>query len=209
MSPLTFHRRPSRASVATPHGTFQDKVPIPGMIATRSYLFLFPFSPFSNHRSQLTIHNLICTLSDRLGYHGVTIRAQAIFDTIMQRTSIKWGKAAKLAAAAAVVFAMREQGRGDRTHYVAVSASFPLFFTFDRIGLLGQVPCCLTQVWCSMAMAAASSLGSSRCVFLVPQPILAPSGVAFSPYSRRWLTHGPHRVSHQLNSLFSVFPLSI
>jgi hypothetical protein len=84
-------------------------------------------SPFSNHRSQLTIHTLICTLSDRLGYHGVATRAQAIFDSIMQRTSRKWGKAAKLAAAAAVVFAMREQGRGDRTHHVAVSTSFPLF----------------------------------------------------------------------------------
>jgi len=88
---------------------------------------LFPFSPFSHHPSQLTIHNLICTLSDRLGYHGVATRAQAIFDSIMHRSSIKWGKAAKLAAAAAVVFAMREQGRGDRTHYVAVSASLPLF----------------------------------------------------------------------------------
>jgi hypothetical protein len=130
MSPLTLHRRPSRASAATPHGTFQDKVLIPGTIATRSYLFLFPFSPFSNHLSQLTIHNLICTLSDRLGYHGVATRAQAIFDSIMRRTSIKWGKAAKRAAAAAVVFAMREQGRGDRTHYVAVSTSFLSFFHF-------------------------------------------------------------------------------
>lgn len=71
-------------------------------------------------RNKLTIHTLICTLSDRLGYHGVATRAQAIFDSIMQRTSRKWGKAAKLAAAAAVVFAMREQGRGDRTHHVAV-----------------------------------------------------------------------------------------
>jgi transcription factor IIIB 90 kDa subunit len=87
-----------------------------------------PFFPIlKSSRSQLTIHNLICTLSDRLGYHGVPTRAQAIFDSIMQRTSIKWGKAAKLAAAAAVVFAMREQGRGDRTHYVAVSTSFPHF----------------------------------------------------------------------------------
>jgi transcription factor IIIB subunit 2 len=89
------------------------------------------FSPFINHPSQLTINNLICTLSDRLGYHGVATRAQAIFASIMQRTSIKWGKAAKLAAAAAVVFAMREQGRGDRTHYVAVSTtllSFSLSF---------------------------------------------------------------------------------
>lgn len=51
-------------------------------------------------------------------------RAQAIFDSTMQRTSMKWGKAAKLAAGAAVVFAMREQGRGDRTHYVAVRSSF-------------------------------------------------------------------------------------
>jgi len=56
----------------------------------------------------------------------VATRAQAIFDSIMQRTSIKWGKAAKLAAAAAVVFAMREQGRGDRTHYVAHLLSEPI-----------------------------------------------------------------------------------
>lgn len=76
----------------------------------------------------------------------MAIRAQAIFDSIMQRTSIKWGKAAKLAAAAAVVFAMREQGRGDRTHYVAVSTSLLIFFfTFDRISLPGQASCCLTQ----------------------------------------------------------------
>lgn len=87
-----------------------------------------PHSPVSNHPLQLTIHNLICTLSDRLGYHGVATRAQAIFTFIMQCTSIKWGKAAKLAAAAAVVFAMREQGRGDRTHYVAVSPSLPFHF---------------------------------------------------------------------------------
>jgi hypothetical protein len=42
----------------------------------------------------------------------------------MQRTSFKWGQAAKLAAGAALVFAMRELGRGHRSHYVAVSPSF-------------------------------------------------------------------------------------
>lgn len=113
------------------------------------------FSLFSSHRSQLTIHNFICTLSDRLGYHGVANRAQAIFDSIMQRTSMKWGKAARLAAAASVVFAMREQGRGDRTHYVAVSTSFALFFTFNRISRP-----------CSMAMVAATCLGSSARIHL-------------------------------------------
>jgi transcription factor IIIB subunit 2 len=87
-----------------------------------------PFSPFSTYRSpQLTIHNLIRTLADRLGHHGVGTRAQAIFDSTMQCTSMKWGKAARLAAGAAVVFALREQGRGDRTHYVAVSSSISSF----------------------------------------------------------------------------------
>lgn len=167
-SPLTLHRRPSRASVATPHGTYQDKAPIPGTTAIRSYFLHFPFPPFSNHRSQLTIHNLICTLSDRLGYHGVATRAQAIFDSIMQRTSIKWGKAAKLAAAAAVVFAMREQGRGDRTHYVAVSTSFPLFSLSFELVSFHVVP---PKVRCSIAMAAAS-LGSCPCVLLGPSPYL-------------------------------------
>lgn len=106
--------------------------------------------PFSNHRfPQLTVHNLIRTLAGRLGHHGVATRAQAIFDSMMQRTSMKWGKAAKLAAGAAVVFAMREQGRGDRTHCVAVSSSsYPLFFSFDAIGRFhGQFPCCLTHAW--------------------------------------------------------------
>jgi hypothetical protein len=45
----------------------------------------------------------------------------------MQRTSFKWGQAAKLAAGAALVFAVRELGRGDRSHYVAVSPSFFCF----------------------------------------------------------------------------------
>ena len=66
-------------------------------------------------------------------------RAQAIFDSMTQRTSIKWGRAAKLAAGAAVVFAMREQGRGDRTHYVAVSSSLPLFSLSIKIGLPGSL----------------------------------------------------------------------
>lgn len=72
---------------------------------------------------QFNTHELIRILADRLGHHGVAIRAQAIFDSAMQRTSMKWGKATKLAAGAALVFAMREQGRGDRTHHVAVSPS--------------------------------------------------------------------------------------
>ncbi|KAH9984727.1 hypothetical protein BJV74DRAFT_952235 [Russula compacta] len=44
----------------------------------------------------------------------------------MQRTSMKWGKAAKLAAGAAVVFAMREQGQGDHTHHLAYLLSEPV-----------------------------------------------------------------------------------
>ena len=102
--------------------------------------------PLLNRSSQLTIHSLIHTLAGRLEHYGVATRAQAIFDFMMQRTSIKWGKAAKLAAGAAVVFAMREQGRGDRTHYVAVSSSsFP--FSVDTIAPPGQFPCCLTHAW--------------------------------------------------------------
>jgi hypothetical protein len=123
----------------------------------------------------------------------------------MQRTSIRWGKAAKLAAAAAVVFAMREQGRGDRTHYVAVSTSSPLFFNFDRIGLPGQVLCRLAPRLDALWLwPAASYLGTSAFIFLGPHPLPAPSGIAFSPYSRRWLTREPHRVSHQLNPLSSL-----
>ncbi|KAH9977376.1 hypothetical protein BGW80DRAFT_848877 [Lactifluus volemus] len=75
-------------------------------------------------RNKFAFHEFIRTLADRLGQHGAGPRAQAIFDSAMQRTSLKWGQAAKLAAGASLVFAMREQGRGDRTHSVAVSHSF-------------------------------------------------------------------------------------
>jgi hypothetical protein len=82
------------------------------------------YSILTFHRVlQFNTHELIRMLADRLGHHGVETRAQAIFDSAMQRTSMKWGKATKLAAGAALVFAMREQGRGDRTHHVAVSPS--------------------------------------------------------------------------------------
>ncbi|KAI0247065.1 hypothetical protein BJV78DRAFT_77737 [Lactifluus subvellereus] len=77
-----------------------------------------------NERNKFAIHEFIRTLADRLGQHGAATRAQAIFDSAMQRTSLRWGRAAKLAAGAALVFAMREQGRGDRTHHVAVSLIF-------------------------------------------------------------------------------------
>ena len=44
----------------------------------------------------------------------------------MQRSSLRWGRAAKLAAGTALVFAIREQDRGDYTHHIAVSFSFSL-----------------------------------------------------------------------------------
>lgn len=95
------------------------------MSARRSHVsfLLTSLSPFLTLYCvlQSNTHELIRTLADRLGHHGVAIRAQGIFDSAMQRTAMKWGKATKLAAAAALVFAMREQGRGDRTHHVAVS----------------------------------------------------------------------------------------
>ena len=74
----------------------------------------------------------------------------------MQRTSMKWGKAAKLAAGAALVFAMREQGRGDRTHHVAVSppSSHLSVFFFDTNGFSG-----LSPLFCvALAMLRASGL---------------------------------------------------
>ena len=117
----------SRVSAATPRGISLGKVQTPGRSARRSRVsfLLTSLSPILTlHRVlQFNTHELIRILADRLGHHGVAIRAQAIFDSAMQRTSMKWGKATKLAAGAALVFAMREQGRGDRTHHVAVSPS--------------------------------------------------------------------------------------
>ncbi len=89
--------------------------------------FLFSHSPLTSCRSsQFILYESIRALADRLGHRGAAIRAKAIFDSVMQRPSVKWGRAAKLAAGAALVFAIREQDRGDHTHHVAVSFSFSL-----------------------------------------------------------------------------------
>ena len=62
---------------------------------------------------------------------------------------MKWGKATKLAAGAALVFAMREQGRGDRTYHVAVSpSSFSLSSAISmKYGISGLflIFCCTTD----------------------------------------------------------------
>ena len=56
----------------------------------------------------------------------------------MERPSVKWGRAAKLAAGAALVFAIREQDRGDHTHHVAVSLSFSRRLFSSVTGLPGR-----------------------------------------------------------------------
>jgi hypothetical protein len=66
----------------------------------------------------------------------------------MQRTSLKWGQAAKLAAGAALVFAMREQGRGDRTHSVAVSHSFSSLLS-SSLPTLHTCVCVILIVQCA------------------------------------------------------------
>lgn len=104
----------------------------------------------------------------------------------MQRTSIKWGKAAKLAAAAAVVFAMREQGRGDRTHYAAVSTSPPIFLHFRSNWL----------PWPGFVLSHPGlMLYGYRCGLL--------GSILGVPYSRQAASLMADRVSHQLNFLFS------
>ncbi|KAH9063831.1 hypothetical protein EDB83DRAFT_2383339 [Lactarius deliciosus] len=79
-----------------------------------------------NERNKFIIYESIRALADRLGHRGAAIRARAIFDSMMQRPSVKWGRAAKLAAGAALVFAIREQDRGDHTHHVAYLLSEPV-----------------------------------------------------------------------------------
>jgi hypothetical protein len=147
--PTTLVQLLSRAYAATPRGTFQARARIPGTSATRSGICSpIQFPPHAVLTTlQFAIHEFIRTLADRLGQHGAATRAQAIFDSAMQRTSLRWGQAAKLAAGAALVFATREQGRGDRTHYVAVSPSFSSPPSFDITGLAGlHIPSYLARV---------------------------------------------------------------
>lgn len=79
-----------------------------------------------NERNKFVLYESIQTLADRLGHRGAAIRAKAIFDSMMQRPTLRWGRAAKLAAGAALVFAIREQDRGDYTHHIAYILSEPI-----------------------------------------------------------------------------------
>ncbi|KAF8260431.1 hypothetical protein EI94DRAFT_1833868 [Lactarius quietus] len=79
-----------------------------------------------NERNKFVLYESIQTLADRLGHRGTAIRAKAIFDSVMQRPTVKWGRAAKLAAGAALVFAIREQDKGDHTHHIAYLLSEPV-----------------------------------------------------------------------------------
>ena len=154
-------------------------------------------------------------------------RAQAIFDSAMQRTSMKWGKAAKLAAGAAIVFAMREQERGDRTHYVAVSSSsFPLFISVDTIGLPGQFPCCLalwlwpcaSSTWLvscpiSLPPVIGVKLLSAR-IFRGSYPPRSPYSAMTQPFCRLFMDlrhfiglEKPLRIGHLPCSLFPILVL--
>ncbi|THH06403.1 hypothetical protein EW146_g9623, partial [Bondarzewia mesenterica] len=72
-----------------------------------------------HERNKLALHESIRVLATRLGHPGIARRAQALFDLIMLRGALRWGRAAKLAAAAASLFALREAGRGDLTPDIA------------------------------------------------------------------------------------------
>ncbi|KAF8258839.1 hypothetical protein EI94DRAFT_1834753 [Lactarius quietus] len=81
-----------------------------------------------HERNKFVLHESIQILSDRLGHRGVagTVRAIYIFDTAMQCPTVRWGRAAKLAAGAALVFAIREHDKGDHTHCIACLLSEPV-----------------------------------------------------------------------------------
>jgi transcription factor IIIB subunit 2 len=86
----------------------------------------------------------------------------------MQRPSFKWGRAAKLAAGAALVLAIREQDRGDHTHHIAVSYSFSpslLFFRLHRQAFLSI----LLHAW--SRRITADSL-ASPCQYLLSEPVV-------------------------------------
>ena len=75
--------------------------------------------------AQIAFHESIRTLAVRLAHPGIAPRAQALFDLALHRASLRWGRPAKLAAGAAVLFALREAGCPDATPDLAVSP-FPI-----------------------------------------------------------------------------------
>ena len=72
--------------------------------------------------AQIALHESIRTLAVRLAHPGIAPRAQALFDLALHRASLRWGRPAKLAAGAAVLFALREAGCPDATPDLAVSS---------------------------------------------------------------------------------------
>ncbi|KAA1471296.1 hypothetical protein DENSPDRAFT_837257 [Dentipellis sp. KUC8613] len=85
-------------------------------------------------RNKLTMHESIRSLAARLAHPGLAPRAQALFDLTMLRASLRWGRAAKLAAGASLAYALREAGKGDLIHDIA----FPLSSVLRTRGLLAD-----------------------------------------------------------------------
>jgi transcription factor IIIB subunit 2 len=66
------------------------------------------------------MHGFIRALAGRLGHPGAIERATFIFDTVMERGELRWGRRAKLAAAASLALALRESELADPLRDLAV-----------------------------------------------------------------------------------------
>ncbi len=67
------------------------------------------------------MHTFIASVLSKLSAPGMAPRAQSIFDEVMKRGQLRWGRKARLAAGASIAVALREAHRGDSIRDIAVS----------------------------------------------------------------------------------------
>lgn len=76
------------------------------------------------------MHTLIASVLSKLSNGGLAPRAQSLFEQVMKRGQLRWGRKAKLAAGASIVVALREAHRSDSIRDIAVSpiltSDFPI-----------------------------------------------------------------------------------
>ncbi|KAI0648238.1 hypothetical protein C8Q79DRAFT_999652 [Trametes meyenii] len=72
-----------------------------------------------DRKNTISMHDFVRVLATRLSNPGITARAQGIFDQAMTRGHYRWGRRAKLTAAAALAIALRESHKSDSIRDIA------------------------------------------------------------------------------------------
>ena len=79
------------------------------------------------------MHKYTAALASRLGYPGLTARAQFVFDQAMEKGRCRWGRRARLVSGAAMLIILREAQKGETVNDISVRQSLVTCSLFARI----------------------------------------------------------------------------